>query len=131
MYCSGQCVLSDCAGKPIEAIADGPDTGWAEYDSWLTVGETESIPATSLSSVGISWSDWSDSSPLIVSDGGVFFMDPALGPLGTEVLIAQLTVRTGAPWHARLSAQGRRVGPRTEIDSDWNAKGIEFVFPQH
>lgn len=116
------------AGEAIDAIADSSNTGWAKYDSWLTVGAADSTATTSLSSVGVPWSDWSHSSPLSVQDGGVFFMDPGLGPAGPEVLIAQLTVKTGASWRVVLSAQGRSVGPRTEIDSDWNAKGIEFVF---
>ena len=83
---------------------------------------------TTLSSVGVQWSRWSPSSPLFVPDGGVFFMDPALGAPGPEVLVAQLTVRTGTAWRATLSAQGRSVGPR-DIDSDWNSLGIEFAFP--
>ncbi len=118
------------AGNAIDAIADSANTGWAKYDSWLTVGASDSTATTLLSSVGVPWSEWSQTSPLAVRDGGVFFIDPELGPAGPEVLIAQVTVKTGTSWRVTLSAQGRSVGARTEIGSDWNAKGIEFVFPQ-
>ena len=117
-------------GRAIDAIADSQNTGWAKYDSWLTIGAADSASTTSLSSVGVPWSDWSHSLPLSSRDGGIFFMDPGLGPAGPRVLIAQLTVAADTSWRAVVSAQGRSIGPRTEIDSDWNAEGIEFVFPR-
>ena len=33
-------------------------------------------PDNDLSSIGISWSDWTPTEPLVVDDGAVFWMDP-------------------------------------------------------
>ena len=118
--------------KIFEQLADSPETGWARYDSWLTIGAADGLLGATgaLSSIGVAWVDWSASSPLHVPDGGVFYMDPGLGPSGPSVLVGQLTVATGTRWRATMSAQGRHAGERTlDENSDWNVHGIEFVSP--
>lgn len=54
-------------------------------------------------------------------------MDSGLGAPGPEVLLAQLTVKTGGAWSVMVSAQGRSVRSQS-IGSDWNVDGIKFAF---
>ena len=66
----------------------------AQWDSYLTVGAT--IPAgSSLSSIGIPFSDWTETTGLSVDDGAVFFMDPSVGPKvsasSESIVVAQVT----------------------------------------
>ena len=46
----------------------------AAYDSWLTVGITGGDGAGLLSSVGIDWAAWTDSTGLAIGNGAVFMM---------------------------------------------------------
>merc|ERR1719310_1433142 len=63
----------------------------AAVDSWLTVGITDGDAAGALSSIGIDWDSWTDSSGLSSSDGAVFWMVPDNGPAGSAV-VAQVTI---------------------------------------
>ena len=58
----------------------------SQFDSWLTVGITGGDFANQLGSIGIAFDDWTDSTPLTVTDGAVFYMDPSQGPSGSAVL---------------------------------------------
>jgi hypothetical protein len=54
----------------------------AEFDSWLTVGLTQGGTSSTLGSVGIDWSTWSESHGIHTGKvgGAVFWMDPIEGP---------------------------------------------------
>eukprot|EP01050_Picozoa_sp_SAG11_P002160 SAG11_NODE_105_length_16528_cov_4.337635_5_plen_1992_part_00 len=92
----------------------------AQYDSWLTVGMVEGNDGNALASVGIVFSSWDEQHALFLDDGAVFWMDPDNGPRDTAV-VGQLTIPTGTPLHATMSAQGRSTsGP------DWQEDGLVF-----
>ena len=48
----------------------------AQYDSWLTVGEDQGNVHNQVSSVGIQFDRWS-TSPLTITDGAIFWMNPS------------------------------------------------------
>jgi len=100
----------------------------SEYDSWLTVGDTTGSASISseISSVGIPWEEWNEDSGLHITDGAVFWMDPANGPTTADKdpIVMQLTVPTGCSFHGAFNAQGHtRPG---SIDGNWDARNIQF-----
>lgn len=84
-------------------VANSDATGFARYDSWLTVGITDGDGSNSLSSLGIDFARW-DVDQVLMSDigtgGAVFWMgalDAATGVSSDRtVVIAQLTLRDSA-----------------------------------
>jgi hypothetical protein len=93
-----------------------------EYDSWLTVGITDGN-AAGLSHVGIDFSSWTESTPLSVDDGAVFWMDPNAAP-GGEVVVAQITVPTGSSGRVTMGMQGHSVR-----GADWDVHQVVFTYP--
>eukprot|EP01043_Picozoa_sp_COSAG02_P018157 COSAG02_NODE_841_length_16613_cov_61.635703_3_plen_577_part_00 len=104
----------------------------AQYDSWLTVGETAGNVNNQVNSIGIDFSVWTDSTPLQSSadaGGSVFWMDPdaatqAVKPDRTMV-IAQLTLqdaRAGSQ-DVHFDAQGRSSGG----PADWEENCINVM----
>lgn len=111
----------------------------AKFDSWLTVGEDQGNVHNQIASLGIVYDSWS-TSPLAITDGAIFWMDPSTGPhfgmsmasesSGSKVVVAQLTLPTVGENMAglvRVNAQGRSypnpgTGARSE---DWEELGLE------
>jgi hypothetical protein len=97
----------------------------AQYDSWLTVGITDGDAGGALSSIGIDFAAWTETSALGTSDGAVFWMSPDDGPAaGTDAVIAQITVSEGSSGTASMGMQGR-----SSTSADWQSDNIEFSFP--
>ena len=107
---------------------------YAQYDSWLTVGMTEGEEPTALTVVGDDVSSWSESKPLFTTDGAVFWMSPDDAPSVTDangkagkgtptgnIVIAQLTVKTGSTFDASVNCQGR-----TDHGDNWATTNIKF-----
>jgi len=69
-------------------------------DSFLTIGDED---ARTITSVGLSWDDWTATTPLRTSNGAVFMIDPQMGPRG-KIRVARLTV--AATSIVQLSFQG-------------------------
>ena len=104
------------------AIANNPSLGYAEFDSWVTVGITDGDASGALSSIGLDFSEWSETTSLVSSDGAVFWMSPDDGP-SAEVVLGQLTVASDASGTVTLGLQGRSIhGP------DYQASGIQIEF---
>jgi hypothetical protein len=104
------------------AIANNAALGYAQFDSWLTIGITEGDTSGQLSSIGVDFSSWTDSSPLSITNGALFMMAPDDGPEGQHVVIAQLTVPAGSSGEMRVAAQGRsRYGV-----ADWTQYGLHW-----
>lgn len=112
--------------------------GQAQYDSWLTVGMTEADHPSALSSIGEDVSSWSDTKDLTTSDGAVFWMNPSHAPSmrdtnGAEgkgtpqgnIVVAQLTVKTGTRFVAKVNAQGHSTH-----GDNWREDGITFQVGQ-
>lgn len=101
-----------------------------EFDSYLTIGVDG--PATTrgaLSSIGIDFDSWDETTGIDTEDGALFFMDPDHGAKNEPVVFAQLTVRSGSRFRGRISVQGRSVGtsgPDSIGDEDWEVSGMTF-----
>ena len=95
----------------------------AEFDSFVTIGtDGPALNPGALSSIGIEFSSWTETSGIRSEDGAVFFMDPEHGATTEPVVFLQLTVPTGTPFSGQLSAQGRgAVGT-----DDWEAKPVRI-----
>lgn len=109
----------------------------SEWDSWLTVGPTKGETPSALSSVGIDFAHWSESHGIHTGNtgGAVFWMDPNDGPTmednngkaakgalnGGAIPIAQLTVKSGSSFVARLNAQGH-----TKSGDNFESLGIKI-----
>jgi hypothetical protein len=79
-------------GPTNPAFWEIPGHSDAEFDSWLTMGTGPNALGNKLSSIGVSFNSWTDATPLTISDGAVFFMDPDIGPAAsaTGVVVAQV-----------------------------------------
>lgn len=106
----------------------------SQYDSWLTVGMTNGDSPSALSIIGEDIAAWSETKALNTVDGAVFWMNPEHGPTisdtnGKEgkgspqgnVVIAQLTVKTGTTVDAQVNAQGH-----TNHGNSWRTLNIKY-----
>ena len=99
----------------------------AQYDSWITVGFTESDTTNAISSIGLNFTTWTETTPLTTSDGSIFWMTPTDGPdfaTTPVVVIAQLTVATGTSFDAMVSVQGAAASG--VLGDTWTAEGVTF-----
>ena len=103
-------------------IANNAAMGFAEFDSWLTVGPTDGSSAGALSTIGIDFSTWSEYNVLFVEDGSVFWMEPSAAP-GGDVTVAQLTVPSGSSGTAYMGMQGHATG-----GGDWDVHHVVFSY---
>jgi len=104
------------------SVANSDATGYAQYDSWLTVGLTEGDPAGLISSIGIDWEAWTADSDLEVTDGAVFWMNPGDAP-GGRVATAQLTVAAGSSGTMVAGMQGQAT-----TGEDWQVDGVTWTY---
>jgi hypothetical protein len=103
-------------------IANNAARGYAEFDSWLTIGLTDGSDPNALATIGIDFGSWTDSTALLVDDGSVFYMDPNSGP-GGDVVVAQLTVRSGTSGNVAMGMQGHATG-----GGDWDVHHVLFTY---
>ena len=81
----------------------------------------------SISSAGIDYSLWSDTTGLVDPDGAVYWQFSTKGPArysNAEVVIAQLTVPTGTCFSGSVNAQGHTI--EHSPNPTWKAEGIHF-----
>jgi hypothetical protein len=110
------------------AVANNAALGYAQYDSWVTVGITDGDSAGALSSIGLDFAAWTATAGLSTTDGAVFWMSPDGGPVaGTDAVIAQLTVASGSSDSATMGMQGRSTGGA----ADWTSDNINFSVSTH
>ena len=100
----------------------------SQYDSWLTIGVTDGNINNEVSSVGIDFSSWTETSGIHTTNGAVFVMDPEINVVSDdEYLIAQITVPNTRTTSLTLNAQGKTNC--VECNSDnlaWKQEGILF-----
>lgn len=101
------------------------------YDSWLTIGITNSDPNNLISAVGIDFNSWSESNSMDIDNGAVFVMDPSstdLSVQGTEIIIAQLTVPTQSTSTAIINVQGKTqvFDEGNTATEHWSEDNIHF-----
>ena len=107
------------------AIANNAALGFAQFDSWLTVGITDGDATGQLGNIGIDFASWNDAAGITVSDGAVFWMSPDDGPAaGTDAVLAQITVAEGSTGTASMGMQGRSAS-----GEDWQSDNILFSYP--
>eukprot|EP01052_Picozoa_sp_SAG31_P000049 SAG31_NODE_2_length_46263_cov_45.908043_19_plen_1319_part_00 len=94
----------------------------SEYDSWLALGINSARPAA----IGVDFPSWTQETPLVVSNGALFLMDPDTGPTGSDIVLAQLTIPSDVTWTAQFGVQGRSHGERT-VSSDYNDPHVLFT----
>merc|ERR1712146_77312 len=110
---------------PFFAFANNDATGYAEYDSWLTIGITDGSGGGDLSlSSGFNLATWSVDQGIDCDNCAVFYMDPGIGPSGRDpIVMAQLTVANAiaATGSAQATLQGRSAGnaPDWSTDVEW------------
>lgn len=101
-------------------IAATPAMGYAEYDSWLTVGITDGDASGELSSIGLDFNAWDNSHLFYMcNDCAIFWMTPDSAPSGPTT-VAQLTVPTGTVHNLIIGLQGRSRGG----EDDWQAHRV-------
>jgi hypothetical protein len=114
-------------------IANNAALGFAEFDSWLTVGVTDgSAPGAISSSPGFDIGNmWTADTPLYQDDGAIFYMDPGTGPGGTDPITIMQVTLTNADYSAGGTAtgqlQGRSVGG--EDAADWSGQLMRWTYP--
>ena len=110
-------------------VANSANTGFAQYDSWLTVGVTGGDSQQALSSIGIDFDSWTERSGIDADNGAVFWMQPDNAPQG-ETVVAQLTVPSGASGVLRMGLQGRSfVAPGIHnANTDWKIENVMWGF---
>ena len=106
------------------AVANNAALGYAQYDSWLTAGITDGDAAGALSSIGVDWDSWTESSGIEVTDGAVFWMSPG-DATGGNVVVAQLTVGSSDSGSMTAGIQGRSSGGA----DDWQVAQVTWNFP--
>ncbi len=104
-----------------------PDTS---FDSWLTIGLTNGDPQGTISSIGIDFTQWDESTSLEVDNGAVFLMNPSIIDLteqGNEIVIAQITIPTYTSPTIVVNVQGKTIDFTNNVaDKSWTEKNILF-----
>lgn len=98
----------------------------AQWDSWLTVGKTDGVADSAISSIGIDFDTWTDSEGLSIENGAVFWMDPSAAPAAWPAVVAQITVESDAKWSATVNARGKMAGYEGGGGDDWEATRLVF-----
>jgi len=103
-----------------------PDT---RYDSWLTIGLTNGDPDNQVSSVGIDFKSWTETSGLSIDNGAVFLMNPEnynTITQGSEIVIAQLTLPKDTRANAIFNIQGKKTNTEGISGRYWTENNINF-----
>ena len=108
-------------------IANNAALGYAEFDSWLSVGISAGDTAGALSTIGLDFTAWDENSGLATSDGAVFWMTPDDAP-GADSMIGQITVASGSSGTVTMGMQGRSAGVHA-AGSDWTEINVVFEYP--
>ena len=108
----------------------------ASYDSWLTIGITNGDNHNSLSSVGIDFQSWTETSGIYTTNGAVFLMDAGeITVRNTEYVVAQITIPNNQIDDVIISAQGKlhcsdTVNKDCEHHLIWHENDITFHLEQ-
>jgi len=104
------------------AIANNAAIGFAEFDSWLTIGITDgTLIGAIAASPGLDLAGmWTETAAFSTTNGAIFWMDPTAGPSGAAgpVVMAQVTSPTGVAATAGGKLQGKSTGGGQDWDLD-------------
>ena len=103
----------------------------AQYDSWLTIGITDGNADNAVSTVGIDFKSWSETSGIHTTNGAVFIINPEINIVeGDEYVVAQITIPNDRSVELKLNAQGRtKCEEHNDCNIDnlrWKQEGIIF-----
>ena len=105
------------------AIANNAALGFAEFDSWLTIGVTDgSAPGAISASPGFEVASWTETTGISEYNAAIFYMDPATMRANSgadPIVMAQMTVpaaTVAAGGTATAQVQGRAT---TAGADDW------------
>ena len=108
----------------------------AAYDSWVTIGITNGDAHNSLSSVGIDFQSWTETSGIYNTNGAVFLMDAGkITVRETEYVVAQITIPDNQINDVIISAQGKlhcsdRGNKECDHPLTWYENDITFHLEQ-
>ena len=98
----------------------------AQFDSWLAVGDFDGKDTTAVSSIGIDFDSWDETTGLSIDNGAVFWMDPNRAPDKETCVIAQLTIADGTDWSATVNARGKTGDFSGGGGDDWEVTLLHF-----
>lgn len=98
----------------------------AQFDSWLAVGDISGTAGTDVSSIGVDFDSWDETTGLDIENGAVFWMDPKRAPSTDPCVIAQLTVPDGTDWTATVNARGKTGDYAGGGGDDWEVTLLDF-----
>ena len=98
-----------------------------EYDSYLTINYDEEQPEH-LSTIGLDFDQWTETSDLVTNDGAIFAMDPTVdkkidGEVLGKVLVGQLTIDENESVDTQFNIQVRTIDGNTS-----KITGISFQY---
>ena len=98
----------------------------SEYDSWLTIGITDGDQNNKLSSVGVDFSLWTDTTGLTITNGAIFLLDPNEEFIyGNKYVVGQITIPTGSIEKVYMNIQGQTFSD-IQGHNTWTEENIEF-----
>ncbi len=103
----------------------------SQYDSWLTIGVTDGNDDNEISTIGIDFSSWTETSGIHSTNGAVFTIDPEINIVeGDEYIVAQITIPNTRSTTLTLNAQGKtKCEENNNCNKDnraWKQEGIIF-----
>lgn len=100
----------------------------SQYDSWLTIGITDGNANNEISTIGIDFSTWTETSGIHNTNGAVFTLDPEINLInGDEYIVAQITIQNTRSVELTLNAQGKTNCNNCNADNQaWKQEGILF-----
>ena len=103
----------------------------SQYDSWLTIGITDGNADNEVSTVGIDFSTWTETSGIHSTNGAVFTIDPEINVVnGDEYTVAQITIPNNRRVELTLNAQGKTNCEKNnncdKYNRAWKQEGIVF-----
>ena len=100
----------------------------SQYDSWLTIGITDGNANNEISTIGIDFSTWTETSGIHNTNGAVFTLDPEINLInGDEYIVAQITIQNTRSVDITLNAQGKTNCINCNADNQfWKQEGIIF-----
>ena len=126
--------VNQFAGTNIGGINDILLKRFAEskYDSWLTIQITDGNIMGRVATIGIDYSTWDISNPLIVDNGALFLEDPQLALSDTnKYVISHLTLSDFDSHQVIVNVQGKtdlslEYGHNPSSDTNYRVTGITF-----
>lgn len=118
-YQVGSIYGNNLGGVSDSIVAVNPNS---RYDSWLTLGITNGDLQNKIGTIGIDYNLWDENTPLRITNGAIFLMDPnEITYTLNEVIIGQLTISNTKDEVVVINVQGK-----LKDGSTWKQYGITY-----